>query len=65
MEAQSDGYLRKRAAIFRARAGAARDAWAADRLCELADAFEAEAAKEAELAQNAANDSAAGFVQAG
>lgn len=65
MEAQSDEYLRRRAAVFRARAGAARDGWAADRLNELANAFEGEAAREVELAQNAANDSAAGLVQAG
>lgn len=56
---QSDPSLLRKAAIFRARAGGARDVRAAQMLNELADAFEAEAAKEALLEQSAANDPAA------
>lgn len=62
MDVQGDGYLRRKAAIFRARASVAGDTWAANKLNELADAFEAEAARDAELSQNAANDAAAGVA---
>lgn len=56
---QSDLSLLRKAAIFRARAGGARDVRAAQMLNDLADAFEAEAAREALLEQSAANDPAA------
>lgn len=55
-EARNYGYLRRKASIFRARAATAGDTWAARRLNELAEAFEAEAAKDAALVQSAAND---------